>query len=218
MRLPSLAVANLVLGGIMIAVGLPSVVADFRRLPVEATVGAIVRNEPLDATAIDNALPVLEAVATTSAAARDDLAMALLAGARLRPSPGRTARAAGEFRAYLADVPGDSRAWADLAAAEVMQGARQPAVQALTTSILTAPWQPGLVMARCALGIDLYADLDDEARGLVEEEFRIAAERTPQRLAQLVRERNAVLIARIMLIQSPEAMAKFESALARLPG
>jgi hypothetical protein len=51
---------------------------------------------------------------------------------------------------------------------------------------------------------------------MIEEQFHLAAERSPRELAQMVQQRGAVLIARTMLVGSPEDMAKFESALAKL--
>jgi hypothetical protein len=213
---PALALANFLFAGAIIALGWRSLLADFRRLPVEATVGALQRGEAVEASDIDHAVAVLGRAAATSPAARHDLATALLADAEGPEASPRFARAVSEFRSYLAEVPGDSRAWAELAAAELREGAQPEALQALKMSILTAPWMPGLVMSRCAMGIELYPALDAEGRRLLEEEFRVAAERSPLRLAQLARQQRAILIARVMLIGSPEAMAKFESALAKL--
>lgn len=208
-----MALVNLLLAGGMIAVGFPGILADFRRLPVEATVSAVQSGQPVDRADIDAALPVLERAARTSPAARGDFAALLMAGAVGEHAAERLDRAALEFRAYLAQVPGDARAWTMLAEIEQRRGAGRAAQDALKMSILMAPGMPGLVLARCAIGIDLYPVLGQEARGLVAEEFRIAAERDPHPLAMLVQERHAVLIARIMLAGSPDAMAKFEMQL-----
>lgn len=216
MRLPALALANLLLAGGIVGVGLPGILADFRRLPAEVTVGAVERGQPVDEAAIEDALPALEGAAATSPAAREDLALTLLAGAGGDRAAERLDRAEQEFRAYLTEVPGDSRGWASLAEAELRLGAWQPAQEALKMSILTAPSMPGLLLARCAMAIDLYAVLDRETRGLVKEQFRIAADRSPRALAQLAWQKHAILIARIMLADSPEGMASFEGALARL--
>lgn len=215
MRLPALALVNLLLAGGMVAVGFPGILADFRRLPVEATVSAVQTGQPVDRSDIDAALPALESAAATSPAARGDLATLLMAGAVGEHAAERLERAAREFRAYLAEVPGDSRAWTMLAEIEQRQGGGLAAQEALKMSILTAPWMPGLVLVRCGLGIDLYPVLDQEARGLVAEEFRIAAQRKPSWLVDLVQRKHAILIARIMLVDSPEAMMRFESALAQ---
>lgn len=216
MRLRALALANLLLAGGIVAVGLPGILADFRELPAEVTVGAVESGLPVDETAIAQALPSLESAAATSSPAREDLALTLLAGANGNFATERLADAVREFRTYLAEVPGDSRGWASLAEAELRLGAPQRALEALKMSILTASWMPGLVLARCALAIDLYAVLDSEARGLAEEQFRVAAERDPRSLAQLAQQKHAILITRIMLASSPEGTASFESALAHL--
>lgn len=216
MRLRALALANLLLAGGIVAVGLPGILADFRLLPAVVTAGAVERGTPVDEAAIEEALPSLESAAETSPAAREDLALALLAGATGDREADRLDRAVREFRSYLAAVPGDSRAWAALAEADLRLGERRSAQEALKMSILTGPWMPGLLLARCAMAIDLYADLDPEARGLVKEQFRVAAERSPRSLAELVRQKRAILIARVMLAGSPEAFSSFEAALAQL--
>jgi hypothetical protein len=199
----------------MMAVGLPGVLADFRRLPVEATVSAVDSAQPVGPAELDTALSALESAAATSPAARGEVATLLMAGAVGDGSTERLDRAAREFRAYLADVPGDSRAWTMLAEVDHRQGDESAAQEALKMSILTAPWMPGLVLERCALGIDLYPVLDRETSELVAEEFRVAALRKPDRLAELTQRKHAILIARIMLFDSPEAQGRFESALAR---
>ncbi len=215
MKLPALALANLLLAAGMLAVGLPSVLADFRRLPVEATADAIMRGAAVDRRDLEAALPPLEAAARTSGAAQETLALALLETADGAHAAQRAAAAERQFRAYLAEAPGDAHGWAGLAEAELLQGRRLPALEALKMSILMAPGMPGLVLARCGMGIDLYASLDDSARGLLGQQFRLAAERSPDRLARLVRQKNAVLIARVMLVGSPDALQRFETALGR---
>jgi hypothetical protein len=211
MKLPPLALANLLLASAILAVGLPSIVADFRRLPAEVTVGAAERGAAIDEDEIEGALSSLESATSTSAATREDLALMLLAGGSGPVAMARAARAADELRTYLAEVPGDSRGWAALAEAELMQGHRVVARDALKMSILTSPWSASLVLWRCDLGIDIYAALDDEARGLLKEQFRVAAERSPRLLGHLVWRKKAALIARIMLAGNPEDLAAFES-------
>lgn len=215
LRLPTLALVNLLLAGGMFAVGLPGVLADFRGLPAMATVGAVDTAQPVGQADIDAVLPALESAAATSPAARGEFATLLMAGAGGPDAMQRLDRAAREFRAYLADVPGDSRAWTMLAEVEQRRGHVSAAQQALKTSILTAPWMPGLVLARCALGIDLYPVLDRETSHLVAEEFQIAAMRKPNWLVDLAQRKHAILTARIMLFDSPEAQARFEKALAQ---
>lgn len=211
MKRRALAFANLLLAGLIIAVGLPGILAAFRMLPATGTVNALEHGAPVDAAAIKQALPVLESAAATSPVPREELGLALLAEAEGDRAADRLGRAVRELTAYLAEVPGDSRAWVLLSEAELRLGARRPALEALKMSILTAPRMSGLLMTRCALGLILYAELDHEARGLVEEQFRFAAEDQTENLVRLVQSRRALLLARVLLAASPEAMAKFEA-------
>ena len=122
--------ANLLLAVAIVAIGGPHVVSTFRRLPVEAKVGVIERGIPVNQADLKGVLEPLEEATTTSTAARADLALALLAGATDKSGqsiamPIRAGRAAGELRAYLTEVPGDSTRWAGLASAELLQGHTQ---------------------------------------------------------------------------------------------
>lgn len=215
MRLQALALANLLLAGFLLAIGWPGMLGDLRRLPAEATASAVERGLLVDEVAVAAALPALASAARTSPAAREDLALTLLAGANGEQAQVRLRRAVQEFRRYLAAVPGDSRAWASLAEAELRLDQPQPALRALDMSVLTAPRMPGLVLARCAMALDLYGHLDRDGRALAGEQFRFAAEDDTAALVRLVRARNALLLARVLLEPSPEAQAKFEAQWAR---
>jgi len=213
-----LAVANLLLAAAILAVGWPSLRAEFHRVPAEVTVSAVQSGAAIGEDELGEALPALEAATASSTAARQDLAFMLLAslgGASPEQRAERAARAAQELRAYLAEVPGDARGWAALGQAELIAGQPVAARDALKLSILTSPWSPELVLWRCELGVDLYAALDTEARELLQEQFQTAAERSPRALAQRMQQKNAVVLARVMLAQSPEALLRFEQGLGR---
>jgi len=210
-----LAVTNLVLAAGIVASGAPHVLADFRRLPAEATVSAVDLSLPVDQAEIDAALPVLESAARTSVHAHGKRAFVLLAASTGENADERAAEAALEFRTYLAGVPGDARAWAGLAQAEIIAGDQTAGREALKMSILTSPSLLPLVLWRCALAIDLYPVLDQEARPLVEQQFRLAADNRTESLVRLVAQRRALMLARIMLTDSPDSMAKFEARWAR---
>jgi hypothetical protein len=207
------ALANLLLAAGLAAVGTSGIVGSIARLPSQATVAALERGLMPGGADVERARTDLEAATAASNGARIDLGFVLLAGQPHGPDADEAAR---EFRAYLAEVPGDSRAWAGLAQAELLQNHRSEALSALKVSILTAPSSPGILLWRCGIGIDLYESLDEEGRRLVGRQFRMAAERSPARLVRLVREKNAVLTALVLLTPSPGAMQQFTAQLARM--
>jgi len=149
-----------------------------------------------------------------------DLAFTLLALADnpVRAEPEKHAlidSAVGHFRSYVAKVPGDGAAWAGLAAAELADGHTDRAAAALKASILATPWSPSLVTWRCSLGIALFGKLDDEGRELMQGQFRLQVNRSVAELVNMVVDRNAVRLARILLAPSPDELIVFESELAR---
>lgn len=210
--------AKLLLAAAILALGLPSAIGEFRRLSAEPIASALEQGVPVGLSEIESALPLLESASANSPSARLELGLALLARAEEEPSAEGASRAAQEFRTYLGEVPGDTRAWLFLARAEQRQGRLRSALRALQMSILTGPSMAGLEVARAALGLDLYPMLNEEARQMLEHQFLLAADRNPIALARLARQRHAVLIVRIMLADGPEEMAKFEKMLDQTPG
>lgn len=207
------ALANLLLAAGLVAVGASSVPGSFLRLPSHATVATLERGRAVDRADLDRARQDLEAAVAASNGARADLAFVLLAGGA---GEAEAERVAGEFRIYLAEVPGDARVWAGLAQAELLRGRRAEAVRALKASILTGPSSSNLVLWRCGVGIDLYDALDEEGRRLVAGQMRMAVERSVDRLVPLVRQKNAALIALALLSGSPEAAQTFTDHLIRI--
>lgn len=158
--------------------------------------------------------------APRSAEERQELAFALLERASDPRLPEqqraiRADRAAEELRKYLAEVPGNGRAWANLAAAELQRGRRNEAAQALKTSILTAPWLSSMVLWRCGLGIDLIRSMDDEGRELLKGQFRIAVHRSARELARTVAAHNGRYVALLLLASSPDELMKFQDEAAK---
>jgi len=119
------------------------------------------------------------------------------------------------FHEYLAQVPGDGRAWAGLAAAQARLGDFADGAEALRMSILTAPWSESLVQWRCGMGIDLFRALNSEERELMKGQFRVAAQRSVSSLVRTVTDRNGTRIARLFLASSPDELIKFEVELAK---
>lgn len=201
------------------AVGWPSTLAAFRRVPVEITVAAVRAEKLPDQADVEDLVQHLSLAETTSPAAAEDLAFAMLLDAT-RPDEdtagrqARLARAVAEFRHYLSNVPGDSLAWAGLTAAFVAQGQRLEAMRALKRSMITAPRSPSLLLWRCRMGLDLFYILDTDGRELLEQQFRLETERSPAAIVNLAVERSAVPVARSLLESNPDALAKFDERLA----
>ena len=119
------------------------------------------------------------------------------------------------MRRYLETTPGDTRAWAALAESHILLRQPKPAAVALKMSMLTGPWYTPLLVSRCALGIDLYPALDQEARDLLKGQFRIASDRSVAQLAVVIKARGAGVFALRMLSSSPEEATKLMRQLAK---
>jgi tetratricopeptide (TPR) repeat protein len=213
MRRTVLATLNLALAAGILVVGFPSMTAALRRLPSELVIEEIEAGQRAENADFDAALSRLESAEASSPAAHLDVALLLLARPDALGAAGANPaeRAAEELRRYLAEVPGDAQGWTALAGAELQRGRRDSALAALKMSMLIAPYASGLALWRCGLGLDLYGALDEDGRRLLERQFSIAAENRPELLVRLVRQRKALLLARVLLVQDPGAMAKFEA-------
>ena len=213
------ALAELLLAGGILVVGVPTTQSAFETLRLQTRLNGATSPENLD-IGRDTGLAEIEQAVPPTAGAQRDLAYALLA---LADSPARSAadrqilldRSVVEFRRYVGRVPGDGRAWAGLASAELARGNAKSAEAALKASILTSPWSPSLVAWRCQLGVDLVRELDDEGRDLVRSQLRLQADRSIAVLVDIVTRREAVHAARILLASSPDELIAFEIELAK---
>jgi hypothetical protein len=215
-----LAAAEALLAAAILAIGVPSIASAWRELSLDARLagGTAGTTKAVDWQA---AIAAIGSRPESSPSEREKLAFALLDQADKSPvsDDRRMAlinQAADEFRNYLADVPGDGRAWAGLADARLQSGDRNGAVQALKMSILTAPWLGTLLAWRCGLGLDLFGALDLETRELLSGQFRVAIRRSAPALVRTVVSRKAALAARILLASSPDELILFEQELAKL--
>lgn len=219
LRLSPVVLCNLLLAAAIAAVGWPSALAAFRRLPVEVMAAAVRAGDLPDRADVDDLVQHLSLAKTTSPAAGKDLAFTMLLETT-RPDEDmagrqvRLARAVAEFRDYLCNVPGDSRAWAGLTAALVAQGQRLEAMRALKRSMITAPRWPSLLLWRCQMGLDLFYILDADGRALLEQQFRLETEHSPAAIVNLAVERSAVPVVRSLLEHNPDVLAKFDERLA----
>ena len=207
------------IASLLLALGVSQTLSAFDELSFNARLGSAGSGELLDAQPSE-ATVRLDAEVPTTIAEKLALAFALLSrvddpGWSDEARTARVDRARGLFHNYLAEVPADGRAWAGLASAEIRRGDIAAAAAALKRSILTAPWSGTLVQWRCGLAITLFRSLDDESRDLMKGQFRVAALRSPAELVRTVQTRGGVRIARLFLAPSPDALIRFEAALAK---
>jgi hypothetical protein len=215
-RVASLAALNLLLAAAMAVVGSYGILATAIRLPSEVTIKALEMGQPVDKAAVDDAAARLDRAATFSNAARADLALAMLA-----QGPSLTDRVAGDhaarqLRAYLASAPGDSLAWANLALAEMRRGTTGAAVAAYKMSIELAPASAANLVSQCGLGFDLYPAMDDEGKAMLALQLRMAMDPSldwavSHNLIELLKQKSALGLAKVLVASDPDAARKFES-------
>jgi hypothetical protein len=213
--------ACVVLAGALFAFGIPGSSNAMRELAVErqldvmgnqtplalaeAPLPALIEGEealpPASHTQVIVALAQLDRLNSRAASPEDRLAIAAATIQRMRR--------------YLETTPGDTRAWAALAEAHMLLRQPKPAAVALKMSMLTGPWYTPLLVSRCALGIDLYPALDQEARDLLKGQFRIASARAVAQLAVVIKARGAGVFALRMLSSSPEEATRLMRQLAK---
>jgi len=215
---------NLVFVALILAAGLPGLFADAVRLPSEITIHEIQTAQPVAEADAAHAAARLGLAAATSNAARSDLALAILAGATdPTTSEYRVAgdHAARELRTYLAAAPGDARAWANLALAEMRRGTSGAAVIPFKMSVELAPYSAVDLPWRCGFGLDLYSALDDDGKAMLARQFRMAMEDWPdttisEKVAREVWEHSAIPLVWGFVADDPATAQRFTSMLARI--
>jgi hypothetical protein len=223
MRYSPLAVFNILLVALILAVGLPGIFADAVRLPSEVTIHELQSGQPVAQAADETAMRRLGWAAMTSNVAHVDLALAMLADATDPVSTEyRVAgdHAARQLRTYLAAAPGDSRAWANLALAEMRRDTRGAAVIPFKMSVELAPTSAVDLVWRCGFGIDLYPALDDDGRAMLARQFRLAMDdgldgSIPEQVVRLTLGKRALPLVWGFIADDPVARARLESLLAR---
>jgi hypothetical protein len=223
-RLAPLAALNLLLVALILAVGLPGMFADAVRLPSEVTIHELQMGQPVAQAADESAIGRLNWAATTSNAAHADLALAMLADAT---DPNSTEyrvagdHAARQLRLYLAAAPDDSRAWANLALAEMRRGTGGAAVVPFKMSVELAPSSAVDLAWRCGFGLDLYPLLDDDGKAMLARQFRLAMDdgldtSISEQVARTVWEHNAIPLVWGFVADDPATAQRFTSMLARI--
>ncbi|MDB5395222.1 MAG: hypothetical protein JWM91_2728 [Rhodospirillales bacterium] len=220
LRVAPLAALNLLLVTAMAAIGLPAIVSTYIRLPSEIAIKALQLGQPVDRNAVDEAAARLQSAATWSNVARSDLALAMLA-----QGPSITDRVAGDhaarqLRLYLASAPDDSLAWANLALAEMRRGTAGAAVIAYKMSIELAPTSAANLIWRCGFGVDIYSALDDDGKAMLARQLQMTMDPSldwaySHRLIELLKQKSAMSLVKVLMAGDPEASRKFESLTAK---
>ncbi len=224
LRLGRLATLNLVFAVLVVAAGLPGLFADAVRLPSEITIHELKTAQPVAEADDRAAIARLSLAAVTSNAARADLALATLASATDPTTPDyRVAgdHASRELRTYLAAAPGDARAWANLALAEMRRGTSGAAVIPFKMSVELAPYSAVDLAWRCGFGLDLYSALDDDGKAMLARQFRMAMDDQPdttisETVARTVWEHRAIPLVWGFVADDPATAQRFTSMLARI--
>ena len=222
-RVAPLAALNILLVALILAVGLPGIFADAVRLPSEVTIHELETGQPVAPADDERAAGRLRWAAATSNAAHADLALALLADASDPTSTEYRAagdHAARQLRTYLAASPDDSRAWANLALAEMRRGTGGAAVTSFKMSVELAPASAIDLVWRCSFGLDLYPVLDDEGKAMLARQFRLAMDDSldgsiPEQVVRLTLGKRALPLVWTFIADDPTTRRRFESLLAK---
>jgi hypothetical protein len=213
--------ASVALAGALLAIGIRGLIDAGHELAVDTQLDLFGNQTPLALAAA----PLPSSISGVDALPQASHTQVILALAQLdrlnshTVPPGEVNAVAAatveRMRRYLETTPADTRAWAALAQGLVLLRQRQAAAAALKMSILTGPWYTPLLVSRCILGVDLFPELDQEARDLLRGQFRVATDRLVVQLAAAVKARRAGDFALRMLATSPEEATKLMLQLAR---
>ena len=213
--------ACVALAGALFALGIPASIDAMHELAVEKQLD-VMGNQTALALAEAPVPAHIEGGEALSPASHTQVTLALSQLDRLYSRDvvpeerlGTAVAAVERMRRYLKTTPGDTRAWAALAQAHALLRQPKLAAVALKMSMLTGPWYTPLLVSRCALGIDLYPALDQEARDLLKGQFRIASDRAVAQLAIVIKARRAGDFALRLLSSSPEEATKLMRQLAK---
>lgn len=178
--------------------------------------------------ASDDARPVSPAMASVDAARlegidgwwRDPFARIRAATLRFQatatagnPDPAEIKHAIDDFQSGLARAPADAQAWLLLALARYQDRDPEGARLALRSSILIAPYDPALLLARAEIGLKLGATLEPDDRQLVSEQIRMAADHQFAGLVTLAQRSDDVTPILNALDGDPDRAAALAAAL-----
>ena len=207
------AAVSLALGGLLLAMAVPRVVAEVVLLPGNRVLTLMQKGQAPS----DRELELFIATRRRSlvwadqARVRTDLALAELALAQREigggPRYGELVAAAEQsLREGLARAPADPFAWARLGFGEL--GAVEPGSRvaaALEMSLRTGRVEPGLSLARLELCLIVWPDFPPASRPLIEDQIRLAWDRSQRQLVTAARVTNRVDTVRQALAEPDRA-------------
>jgi hypothetical protein len=209
----------LVLGGTLVVMATPRLMAGLSVEPHDALFRALGKGRATDAEVIlAAALDHEEALrwqadAETSA----DLATLYFVAASHFPSDSVLRqeflqRAVAQNRQSLQRAPAQPYAWAQLALALThLEGDSDAARAALVQSLRRAPWQPRLAELRAGMGLRHWSRLDEDTRALVLLQVRQAAELDPKGLAAVVPSPALWAVVEQALVDRPDLLLAMEA-------
>ncbi|MGO8919852.1 MAG: hypothetical protein ACLQJR_28465 [Stellaceae bacterium] len=127
--------------------------------------------------------------------------------------PARLQKAIDDLSDGLRRAPANPLAWASLGHARLAAGDRSGAAAALDASLLLGPYEAGLTLYRCELGLKLWPDLDARVRRAVALQMRLAWDHDPSALVGLAKRGGNALPVMIALAQDPKRASAFMKAL-----
>lgn len=137
----------------------------------------------------------------------------LMAAGSADPDPTRIESAINDLEVGLARAPADPKAWMLLALARDQVNDLDGARLALRSSILIAPYDPTLLLARADLGLKLVATLQADDWQLISQQIRMAADHQFDGLVQIAQASGDPTPIMTALANDPDRAAALLAAL-----
>ncbi len=211
------AVIAIGIGGLLLVLGLPRLIAAMNALDARAVVWAVYTGEPESLAQLASAAAGLEAAnAVVPEGEREgDRSLLLLTQADRTPAPADKAplRDAAEASAVAALrlAPGQPSVWARLASLRERRGDLSGAVAALRLSMLSGSFVPVLMVPRIEQGLRLLPVMDRDTLGLLKRQVRLAWVAQPAMVADLSVRPDAGPLVRDALDElDPAELAQFQ--------
>ena len=217
---PAAALAFLVgVGALYLA--LPRTVAAILKLPGNPVLTRVQEQKPVDGLALETLVATRKQALIWAESGRDSAVMGL---AQLLLARGTddaqgydqalVTDAIGSLREGLALGPASPHAWTRLAYADlVANGPSARVASALEMSLATAPFEPRLLRVRVELCLWAWPYLSPEVRRLVDEQIRLAWQRTRPELVVIARHTGRENVVRAALSDDAAGRAEFERLL-----
>ncbi|GLR82358.1 hypothetical protein [Azospirillum oryzae] len=213
---PVSAILGLVVGGLLLWMGTPQLVAALVALDADAALQGVRSGSPGSPDQLAMAGEALTAANRWEKSGEREAARAVLLTFQAQgapPGPDRDRLSAEALAAASAAVrlaPGQPHAWAHLATLLERGGDRKRAVEALRLSILSGAVEPALMMWRIETALRLRGDMDAEALSLLRRQIRLAWIIMPDEIAALSKRPDAHdLVTESLSLLNEEEMAHY---------